>query len=204
MTNTEIRIDVNKLIASKLTLEEYFMLMLVWHKDYTSLEKFANYHYPNGVGVLYPIVIRNLEEAGWIKIVGTNLFTDIEIRETFIELFKPSDLERRLEEVPIWINKYRDIFRGRKQGAMGDPNACMQKMRRFITQYPQYTVEQILKATQLYVDSQGPRYTFLQQADYFISKQGTSDKIATSRLLTYLEDLDTAMIEEQGTSTREA
>jgi hypothetical protein len=192
MVKAEIRINLLKLIDSKLTLEEYIILTLVWERNYSTLKEFANYHFlPLGGYLLYSATISNLEKQGWLKIVGKDMFTDLEIREAFIELFKPNDLERRLSEVASWITEYRDLFKGKKQGAMGDPNACVLKMKKLITQYPAWSKDQILKATENYVESQAPNYTYLQQADYFISKQGGNDKIATSRLLTYLEDLDT-------------
>lgn len=183
----EIRIDIDKMVDSKLEVQEYVVLYLVWHKDFKGLKRFAQHHFV--LSLEYELLIAKLEKEGWLKIVGEDNLKDIEIRQQFIELFKPSEIEARLSDVENWIQDYRNLFRGRKPGAMGDLNACTVKMKRLLLQYPQYSKEQIMKAAETYVDSCGPTYKFLQRADYVISKEDSA-KISSSRLLTFLEDVE--------------
>lgn len=187
----EIKINIEKLVQSKLSVEEYCILYLIMLKDFVSLRTLcSHYNYSDGY---FSIIAKKLEYESWLKITGNNIYTDLDIRQEFIELVSKGKIEKNIADVVNWIDEYRMLFRGKKQGAMGDPNACLLKMQKFIKTYPQFTKEQILKATALYIESNSPRYTYLQQADYFISKQGGNDKIATSRLLTYLEDIDTSV-----------
>lgn len=180
---------LNVLINNKFTVDEMVILFLVTHKDYKSLESFVEYHYFPNLS-LYRTTIEKLQKEGWLKIMGEDYIESLEIRSKFTSLFGDSVLDERLKDVDSWIQDFRNIFKVGKPGAMGDPNACLDKMKKFIKAHPQYTKEQIMKAAEVYVNSQAPAYRFLQQADYFISKQSV-DKGITSRLLSFLEDPQT-------------
>lgn len=89
-----------------------------------------------------------------------------------------------------WIDEYRSLFKGTKAGIMGDPKACLDKMVRFFEEYSQFAnKEQILKATQSYIQSEAQsNYKYLQRADYFIYK--ITGKEEVSRLASYCEEDD--------------
>lgn len=88
-----------------------------------------------------------------------------------------------------WINEYRDIFKGKRDGSMGSKGACIKKMDRFMAAHPEYDKEHILKATRRYIASLKNDFRFIQQADYFISKED-HNKIVTSRLENFCEEVD--------------
>lgn len=91
----------------------------------------------------------------------------------------------QIESVEDWIEEYRKLFKGVKIGVMGDPKACLNKMKEFLSEN-NYTKQQILDATKKYIATTDPR--FLQQADYFISKR-MGDGVLTSRLRNYCEEV---------------
>ena len=53
---------------------------------------------------------------------------------------------------------------------------------------PEYTFEEILKAAQLYLDTDGRDTRFLQRADYFIFKQDVH-KGESSRLSAFIDEI---------------
>lgn len=90
-----------------------------------------------------------------------------------------------------FVDRYRRMFSRASigvPGKMGDRNAIEKKLEVFMSEHS-YTEEQILQATQEYVDSQRKdNYQYLQQADYFIYKQDAM-KINKSRLAEWCEQL---------------
>jgi hypothetical protein len=121
------------------------------------------------------------------------------ITKKTVELFASEMRSEAKEPAPMqtveqWIDEYRKLFRGKKNGAMGDKNTCIAKMRDFIFKNPQYSKDDILKATAKYIASKSEQnYLYLRQADYFIKKQVLEDgsKIFISDLLRTLEEMQT-------------
>ena len=95
-------------------------------------------------------------------------------------------LNKTVEE---FVQDFRKKWHGLKRGAMGDKDACQQKLVRWMQNNPEYTKEQILKAADLYLDTEGANPQFLQRADYFIYKQDTH-KNEASRLSAYIEEIE--------------
>lgn len=96
--------------------------------------------------------------------------------------------------------EYRSIFKNLKRGAMGGPEACSVKLKRWMKNNPSYTFDDIIKATKLYIKSLEGKYTYLQQADYFIYKKQGKDEI--SRLSAFIEEItDTEFVEDDWTNT---
>ena len=54
---------------------------------------------------------------------------------------------------------------------------------------PEYNFDEILKAAQLYIDTEGRNITYLQRADYFIYKQDVH-KGEASRLSAFIDELE--------------
>lgn len=87
-----------------------------------------------------------------------------------------------------FIIEFRNKFKGLKPGSMGSMGACMAKMKRWIESNPNYSKEEILKATDNYLSSL-TSYNYLQQADYFIYKK-ESNKEESSRLSAFIDELE--------------
>lgn len=86
------------------------------------------------------------------------------------------------------INAYRSLFKPLRRGAMGSPEGCKTKLIRWFSNNPNYTFEDVVNATKLYIKEFNGDYRYLQQADYFIYKKDGKDEM--SRLSTYVEELD--------------
>lgn len=143
-------------------------------------------------------VIKELESLGFIKKISD----DVELREKgleFINFISIEDVVRPPKKsrkkvvcsaqlqakVESFINEYRALFKGLKPGSMGDSQACKNKMIAWMTNNPQYTPEDILKATKAYLKSVN-NVKYLKEADNFIYKlEGGFNK---SVLLSFVED----------------
>lgn len=143
-------------------------------------------------------VIKELESLGFIKRIAEK----IELREKGLEFInfisiedavRPPKKSRRKvicsaqtqTKVDSFINDYRGLFKGLKPGSMGDSQACRNKMIAWMTNNPQYTPEDIIKATKSYLKSVN-NVKYLKEADNFIYKlEGGFNK---SVLLSFVED----------------
>jgi len=65
---------------------------------------------------------------------------------------------------------------------------------------PEYTFEQILNASELYINTEGRNTRYLQRADYFIFKQDVH-KGEASRLSAFIDELDEIPTNGDWTST---
>ena len=95
-----------------------------------------------------------------------------------------------LNEINSFIVEYRNKWKGLKPGSMGGLSSCKMKMMRWMSDNPDYTPAQILKAADIYIQSLN-NYTYLQQADYFIyKKEGYSEQ---SRLSAFIDEIDSSV-----------
>lgn len=87
------------------------------------------------------------------------------------------------------VDEFRNKWQGLKPGSMGSKKACKEKLNRWMKENPEYSFEDILKAADLYLATEGANLRFLQRADYFIFKQDTY-KDEMSRLSAFIDELD--------------
>jgi len=186
----EFIINTKSLIKSKLAIDYYFLLQVIYEKDTDLFDYFKlNLDYLQGLDILI--------ELEYIKYTGSNFnedagdpdsldMVDFVLLEKATQIFNIDDLSKKLHEVDIWIQDYRNLFKGIKIGSQGDKNACTLKMKKFMKDNPTYSKDHIFNATKYYIDHTEPIYTM--QADYFIYKTG-NDKITTSRLSMFCEQL---------------
>ncbi len=93
------------------------------------------------------------------------------------------------QKITDWIDDYRAVFKNKKAGAMGSKKSCIEKMTKFIKEYPEFSEpDLIISAAARYVNTQRiSNYSYLQRADYVISKKD-SDSV-TSRLAAFCEEI---------------
>ena len=72
---------------------------------------------------------------------------------------------------------------------MGSEKSCKEKLNRWMKENPKYSFEDILKASDLYLATEGANVKFLQRADYFIFKQD-SYKNEMSRLSAFIDEIN--------------
>lgn len=184
MKNTTISIDVNKLLDSTLTPDQFLLLSLIHKKEYKLAERLVlslfGFSYTSN-NEIYEL----LQDEGWVKLNGPKLPQDCVIRTKFANLL--TQAEAASIDVDTWIDEYRALFKNTRPGAMGDKAACITKMQRFLSSYD-YTKDDILKATKYYVSTCAKEgYKYITNADYFISKLDTANN-ETCKLLSYIEE----------------
>lgn len=181
----QLTINLESLLSSNLTIDQYVILALLYKREFRVVERLVlnqfgyTDHY---LGEIYHL----LQDDGWIKINGKKLPDDIVVRQKFVDLLiNPVD-----ETVVIdWIDQYRELFKNTRPGGMGDKHVCISNMVRFLEAYPQYTKEDILKATKYYISTFQGKYQYLTQADYFISKTDPKTHVVTSKLAGFVEEV---------------
>jgi hypothetical protein len=183
----EIIINTKSYLRSTLTPTKYVLLLLLYKKEYKLVDHIAKTLF--GItDTYYGEVFTTLQDEGWLKIVGNDLPQDIEVRQKFINTLDATEEELTKTEVSDWYEEYRELFKKtRKRGSTGSRASVIEKLSRFVISYPEYTKEQILKATESYIRTCAPSYKYLMQADYFISKKDDEGTVR-SRLLTFLEE----------------
>lgn len=185
----KIEFNLNALVNSSLSAESFLILLLIQRKEYKAVETIMLRTHG-----LNKDLYEMLEKEGWVKITGTNLPKDVEIRQQFIELLNDTtDMDIRR-----WVDEYRELFRGKKPGAYGDRELCVKHLTWLLTTY-EYTKEDVIKATKYYVKSQTrENYKYLMQSNYFLSKQNASTGEVAHPILSYLEEVtDKSFVETE-------
>ena len=90
------------------------------------------------------------------------------------------------------VDEFRNKWRGLKPGSMGDLRACKEKLHRWMKENPKYSFDDILKAADIYLASEGANLRYLQRADYFIYKQD-SHKEEVSRLSSFIDEINSGV-----------
>ena len=157
---------------------------------------------------------QKLEEKKLIKIIDNEKiilrqqsidlieFSLIEADVSFNKKKKNVKLSRRAldETVEEFVQEFRKKWHGLKSGAMGDKEACKQKLIRWMQEHPNISPKLILKAADLYLATEGRDPRFVQRADYFIYKQDVHKNDA-SRLSAFIEELEMGNTNEDWTSS---
>lgn len=175
-------LDFNLLAEHNLSIDEFLVLIHLNDELYN-----------NSTNVLKP-----LEEKQFIKIISDEKVILREKGKLLLELISiekiSSSNKKRIvksdrlvnNELNSFINDFRNKFKGLKPGSMGSESACKLKMFRWMKENPQYTPEQILNATEIYIKSLN-NYQYLQQADYFIYKKEGKDE--QSKLSAFIDEI---------------
>lgn len=176
----ELKFNTRLLFASGLTISSYAFIYAVYSRDDDLLQNLLEYNI-DLESVLAEIEVTYLgEEDISLKEASDFSHSHFFISGQYKKFFK--DIGPTSKD---WIQDYRNLFKGVKPRSMGDPNACIKKMDKFLAVYPQYSKEQIFAAAEHYISNTQP--TYVMQADNFIFKTG-KDNIAKSMLITVLED----------------
>jgi hypothetical protein len=176
----EININIESFLKSGLTIQEYVICWLIHKKESNLLNKIVDPFFELDCYI-------DLESRGYLKLNGDKI-SEYEVRQKFLNILKLSENEAKVAEVDSWINEYRELFKGKKPGSMGDRDGVLRKMKKFLETYSEYTKEQILTATKFYIQTQAPSYKYLMQADYLISKEDGIGGVK-SKLLSTLDEM---------------
>lgn len=154
--------------------------------------------------------IDNLEKKKYIKIISSN---KAQLRNSAIELIelllievenqvnKKKSIKKSdrliLKDIEDNLNEYRGKWKGLKPGSMGSLKACRDKLFRWLKENPEYTMKDVLRAADIYINSIN-NITYLQQADYFIFKQA-NNREESSRLSAFIDEGE--LIDDNWTNT---
>ena len=147
-------------------------------------------------------ILHNLQEKQFVKLIEDKSGTTTILREKskllldFLSIesnysnYKEKKIIKKSGRVinegfDEFIEEYRNLWKGLKVGSLGSYRTCYDKMKRWMSENPNYSKEDILKAARIYIKSLD-NYQYLQQADYFIFKKDGKDE--NSRLSAFIEE----------------
>lgn len=184
----KFEIDLIKLIDNTITIQNYLFLQIVYHQDYESLKSYkaiTDFYTRDDILFLMSLeLIEFIEEEKGLYL--NNLKTTIKFKELFLDIRGSSlpdeeEIEKKKKVIKNdnWMKDWYDLFpRGIKNGQYpikGDRKGCFNKLNKFVKDYPEYSIDIIMKATKNYIDqSRLNNYRFMQQAHYFVSKNNMS------------------------------
>ncbi len=155
--------------------------------------------------VAVTIGFESLQEKQYVKILENNEIILREKGNLFIELMTVNKkksinnvvVEKASETTSKFVREFRELWRGQKVGSMGSLANCKLKMKRWRSENPEYSEDQILKAAKIYLNSVD-NIKYLQAADNFIFKK--EGKEESSRLSAFIEEIDDKPITDWTTS----
>lgn len=188
-------IDFKILDKLQISVKDY--MYLAWKQspdDYASLELVLSKHDTN-----------HLQEKGYIKIEKIDDTELAHLRQEALDLLEYLKIDsfeefeapkivkksnRKISaEVVGRIDEYRNKWKGRKAGSMGSRQSCIDKLSRWIITNPEYSFDDVLRAADIYLETEGMNSRYLQRADYFIYKQ-ENNREESSRLSAFIDELD--------------
>lgn len=146
---------------------------------------------------------KKLEKKQYIKIIENEKI--IILRQKSIELIenlyvntevsfgkKIQNINKSIRHINKDINsridEYRNKWKGLKPGSMGGKKSCKEKLTRWMKENPEYTFDDVLKAVDVYLSTEGANLRYLQRADYFIFKKDGKEE--SSRLSAFIDEID--------------
>lgn len=180
----KLEINTDTLLNSTLTPDQLILLLLIHKKDFKAAERLVLKMYGFSYGTVNEIY-ELLEADGWLKINGKKLPADCLLRQKFLELLN----DKTDMDIVSWVDEYRNLFKGKKPGAVGDRELSIRHLTWLLTEYPEYTKEDIMKAAKYYISTCAKdNYMYLVRSHYFISKELPAGG-TTHQILTYLEEV---------------
>ena len=190
MNKPLIVIDLNVIYKSGITIEEFFYLYSLFINetihivddsiDYDKLEKL--------------LFIKIIDKQFYLRSKARDLFEILSVKISFSNEDDKKIVKRSKrainKEIDDRINEFRNKWKGLKPGSMGALHSCKEKLSRWMDENPEYSFEDILKAADLYLSTEGTNLKFLQRADYFIYKKDGREE--SSRLSAFVDDVGIA------------
>lgn len=171
----QVTIKTRSLLKTDLNPSEYFLLYHIVKKS-KYFNVFMSEDYYRGI-------LKDLKGKGYVFVAGEisaeTSSSDIIIKSRSNKLFNRRTKESLKKEVKEWIHEYRDLFpKGlNNQGYpyKGDRKGCIDKMAKFMVDYPSFSKEQILNATRSYIAKKArDNYNYMHLAHNFIIKNNVS------------------------------
>jgi len=189
--NKSLIVNFKELEENDVTINEFLYISFMYlDKDYIDTS----------------IDLEILQKKRLIKIRQLKIGKEIILRQKSLNLIKNSlvdlstlvysnkkvkkkSISKVSEEVEKRASEFRDKWKGLKAGARGGLKSCKEKLTRWMEENPEYTFEDILKAADIYLSTEGRNLHYLQRADYFIFKQDRN-KEESSRLSAFIDEIE--------------
>lgn len=190
-------LDINLLKEQNLSIDEFVVLI---HLDNELVRK-SSLEYLNSLEQKQFIKLPNKNEEKIILREKAKLFIDF-ISIEGLDSIKNKKIVKRSnrsinEGLDVFIPKYRSLWKGLKPGSMGSESGCRDKLIKWMIENPKYSLEDILKASEIYIRSV-ENLQFLQAADYFIYKKDANG--VSSRLSAFIDEIDQKLPDENWTT----
>lgn len=194
----------NLLVDHSLSINDYFFCKYIQNNDYKLLhyyiEIFDKFYSKESIDKLIDrnyIIMKDISK-GYI-------YQNLEVTDEFLTDF--NDLSglssKKTGKVEEWFDEWYDIFpKGVKSGGYtvrSDKRGCLNKLKKFITEYPEFDKDIIIEATKMYVEeSKKNKYQFMMLAHYFISKHKISNLAGYCELVLEKKTLPADSFKESG------
>jgi len=179
-------------------MEAFILDLNFLYEQNISPEEFLTLIYLNNNGETTKEILISLQEKQFIKLIDqeiilrekSKLLLEFLSIESSYSNYKDKKIIKKSNRIinegfDEFIEEYRNLWKGLKVGSMGSPNACKEKMERWMKENPNYSKEDILKAARIYINSLN-NYQYLQAAHYFIYKKDGKEE--DSRLSAFIEE----------------
>ena len=174
-------INVEKLVTSNITIEQYFFCQFIYHNNQSLFDDYLRLH-----GKFYTRdTLDDLVSKEFIELRDQELgyrFSNIKVSNKFIDYFDsfPIIQKAESEDLENWFDSWYELFpKGVKNGnylIRSGKAGCIKKLKKFIKEYPEYTKDIVMRATEEYVaHCRVNRWAYMQLAQYFIEKEGMSN-----------------------------
>ena len=179
-------LDLNFLKEQNISPEEFLLLIeLLSEKDEDHSPNCYNHNLLEEKGF-----IKKTPEYNFVLREKSKLLLDFLSIESSYSDYKSKKVVKKStrtisEGFDEFIEEYRNLWKGLKVGSLGSYKTCYDKMKRWMSENPNYSKDDILKAARIYIKSLD-NYQYLQQADYFIFKKDGKDE--NSRLSAFIEE----------------
>ena len=179
-------LDLNFLKEQNISPEEFLLLIeLLSEKDEDHSPNCYNHNLLEEKGF-----IKKTPEYNFVLREKSKLLLDFLSIESSYSDYKSKKVVKKSNRVinegfDEFIEEYRKLWKGLKVGSLGSYKTCYDKMKRWMSENPNYSKEDILKAARIYIKSLD-NYQYLQQADYFIFKKDGKDE--NSRLSAFIDE----------------
>jgi hypothetical protein len=123
--------------------------------------------------IFISLIKNNIIERDYINekiIVKIPLFEDDEIE------FIPNKFDN-IKNISERIDEYRSKFKGIRTKSIGDKNTTVDKMTAWLLKNPNFTYEDVLEATDFYIQNTEPQY--ISNADNFIFNYDTKGNLVS-------------------------
>lgn len=122
-------------------------------------------------------VLESLQEQQYIKILDE----EIVLRPKFRNLIKVREYTKTVDSwIDEWLNLFPENVSNSGIPIKSDRESCIKKMEWFVKKYKQYTKEDIIEVTKMYLqDRQRKNWEYCIAAQYLINKNNISSPLAS-------------------------